>query len=169
MHLFVASPLMVPSRRSSTERWNAPAWCAPAEAPLICYGIRSRRPCCGKVRHSERSLPSCATVPLRRRRSTPKLISGLYGRLRNPGRRCSHANSSRVLSGCTSGSRFCVDMRRCSIEKLRSVLRVEGTALRLVRDCYRVGGIGTIDFVASPSARDRHPICPLSPGRRRAP
>ena len=129
-----------------------------------------RRPCCVKAHRSRTSPPSCVTAPLRRRRSTPKWISRLCGKLHNPGRRRSHVDPScRDLSGRSSGSWFRVEVPRFSVEKLRCVLRGEKAALRFYRYRHRMGGIGTIGSATCPSARDGHSIRPLSPRRGRTP
>src|SRR5207244_7818794 len=123
---FVPSALLLPARISSTRHYAALAWCAPVEVPRICCGIRWRRPCCDMVHRSRTSLSSCATAPLRLRRSTPKSISRLYGKLHNPGRRCSHVDPRcRDLSGGSQGRWFRVAVRRFSLEKLCCVLRSE--------------------------------------------
>src|ERR1700730_8769504 len=165
MHPFVPWALLL-SRGSSTERCDEPAWCARAEELLICCGIRSLRPCCGKAHRSRTSHPFCATAPLRLLRSTRRWTSRHCGRSRNPGRRYKHANSSRrILSGHTSGSRFRVEVSRSSAEKLCRVLGSERAALRLLRYRHRVGGIGRVGFATRSATREHHPIGSLSPRR----
>src|SRR5208337_2263952 len=96
-------------------------------------------------------------------------MSRLCGRSRNPGRRCSHANSSRRdLSGHAPRSRFCVEVRRFSVEKLRRILGGEGTPLRLLRYRRPVGRAGAIGLAARPSARD-HQVPPAIFGAERPP